>query len=368
MKQVHVDDLIGNEILAQPVVSDAEVILIQSGTVLKQEYIEKIKELNMDFVYIREAGDQWDERQRDEGSSNSQSVEKENHIYKIEETKKDTEKIVQKVFERHIYKHNQELKAVGEAANRILDTVLEEPEVVNSITEIRNISTDMYTHCINVCTLSTIMALRLRMSEKQVHNIAVGAMLHDIGLRYIQVSYINRDDDDMSEKEKLEYKKHTIYGYSSIQDEDWLSDTSKEIILLHHERMDGSGFPFSQKGDKIRTEVKLVSICDEFDSLISGIGNKKLKIYEAIEYMKVHAGDIFDSNIAAKLLESIAVYPVGMKVITSDGERGVVLRQNRDVTDRPVLRMTHYADGREYEKHVEKNLMKYLTVFIVDTE
>ena len=88
---------------------------------------------------------------------------------------------------------------------------------MNNITEIRNVSTDMYTHCINVCTLSTIMALRLKMSNKQIHNIAMGAILHDIGLRYINVPYVNVSENKMTNKDAVEYKKHTIFGYSSLQ-------------------------------------------------------------------------------------------------------------------------------------------------------
>lgn len=365
MKLVHVDELKGNEILALPVVSDSEVVLIESGTVLKSDYINKIQELKVNRIYIEDEVSEeviLGEEIQDQKELTSA------HLYKIEETKKDTERIVQKVLERHIYKHNQELRAIGEAADQILNTVLSEPEVISNITEIRNVSTDMYTHCINVCMLSTIMALRLKMSEKQVHNIAVGAILHDIGLRYIQVPYINRNEQDMNDREVLEYKKHTIYGYSSLQDETWISDVSKEIILLHHERVDGSGYPFCQKGDKLRSEIKLVAVCDAFDSLISGIGSRKLKIYEAIEYLKVHSGTIFDTNIVLKLLESVAVYPVGMNVITNEGEKGVVVRQNRDATDRPVLKMTFYKDGKPYLTLCEKNLMRYLTVFIVDTE
>ena len=67
----------------------------------------------------------------------------------------------------------------------------------------RNLSTDMYTHCINVCALSTIMALRLKMSERQVRNISIGAILHDIGLRYIKVPYMNTNETYMNTKDAL---------------------------------------------------------------------------------------------------------------------------------------------------------------------
>ena len=64
----------------------------------------------------------------------------------------------------------------------------------------------------------------------------------------------------------------------------------------------------------------------------------------------------------------MAAFPVGITVITDKGEKGVVVRQNREYTDRPVIRMTYHADGTPYEDNIEKNLMTELTMFIVDTE
>jgi HD-GYP domain-containing protein (c-di-GMP phosphodiesterase class II) len=365
MKKVSVDSLKGNEILALPVVSDNDIVLIHADVVLTSDLINRIHNIGLYEVYIK------DDLVNETKEENHVEIPKQGetvHVYKVEETIENSREVIKSVLEKHIYKHNEELKQIGREAERIIDSVLEEPEVITNITEIRNVSTDMYTHCLNVCSLSTIMALRLRMSEKQVRNVSLGAILHDIGLRYIKVPYINVTESDMSDKDAIEYKKHTIFGYSSLQDETWITDVAKEIILLHHERIDGSGYPFQQTGDKLRSEVKLVSICDEFDSLISGIGNRKLKIYEAIEYLKVHAGTAFDAAITEKLLDSVAAFPVGITVITDKGEKGVVIRQNREYTDRPVIKMTFHADGTPYEENIEKNLMTELTMFIVDTE
>lgn len=372
MKSVNVEDLKGNEILAIPIVSDSGAVLIHADVVLREEFIEKIKLLDLKKVYVRDgdAGNRTiaDILGKPESDKKKEPDRDSNRLYKVDETIENSSEVIKNVLEKHIYKHNEDLKKVGAEAERIIDSVLSEPEVINNITEIRNVSTDMYTHCINVCSLSTIMALRLKMSEKQVRNISMGAILHDIGLRYIKVPYINTNEEYMSSKDAMEYKKHTIFGYSSIQEEEWLSDVTKEIILLHHERINGTGYPFQHNGDKLRTEVKLVSICDDFDSLISGIGNRKMKIYEAIEYIRFNAGILYDTTIAAKLLESVAAFPVGIIVYTNEGERGIVVRQNRKFTDRPVIKMLNHADGTPYEEEVEKNLMKYLTVFIIDTE
>lgn len=399
MKKVKVKSLKGNEILALPIVTDGGTVLIHADVELKPELINRAIRLGIKSLYIKDypeevinkenynhivisSEDDYDDvynEGQDVSDSECADVKNEkkteynnkyieNHIYKVEETAINSRTIIKNVLEKHIYRHNSDLKIIGEQAEKIIESVIEEPEVITNITEMRNISTDMYTHCINVCALSTIMALRLKMSEKQVRNISIGAILHDIGLRYIKVPYMNTNETYMNVKDALEYKKHTIFGYSSLQDEGWIPDIAKEIILLHHERLDGKGYPFQHKGDKIKTEVKLVSLCDDFESLISGVGSPKLKIYEAIEYIKANQGIKYDATITDKLLESVAVYPVGINVITSEGEMGVVVRQNHKFTDRPVIRMLKHADGSQYKDDVEKDLMEYLTLFIVDTE
>lgn len=399
MKKVKVKSLKGNEILALPIVTDGGTVLIHADVELKPELINRAIHLGIKSLYIKDypeevinkenynhivisSEDDYDDvynEGQDVSDSECADVKNEkkteynnkyieNHIYKVEETAINSRTIIKNVLEKHIYRHNSDLKIIGEQAEKIIESVIEEPEVITNITEMRNISTDMYTHCINVCALSTIMALRLKMSEKQVRNISIGAILHDIGLRYIKVPYMNTNETYMNVKDALEYKKHTIFGYSSLQDEGWIPDIAKEIILLHHERIDGKGYPFQHKGDKIKTEVKLVSLCDDFESLISGVGSPKLKIYEAIEYIKANQGIKYDATITDKLLESVAVYPVGINVITSEGEMGVVVRQNHKFTDRPVIRMLKHADGSQYKDDVEKDLMEYLTLFIVDTE
>lgn len=399
MKKVKVKSLKGNEILALPIVTDGGTVLIHADVELKPELINRAIRLGIKSLYIKDypeevinkenynhivisSEDDYDDvynEGQDVSDSECADVKNEkkteynnkyieNHIYKVEETAINSRTIIKDVLEKHIYRHNSDLKVIGEQAEKIIESVIEEPEVITNITEMRNISTDMYTHCINVCALSTIMALRLKMSEKQVRNISIGAILHDIGLRYIKVPYMNTNETYMNVKDALEYKKHTIFGYSSLQDEGWIPDIAKKIILLHHERIDGKGYPFQHKGDKIKTEVKLVSLCDDFESLISGVGSTKLKIYEAIEYIKANQGIKYDATITDKLLESVAVYPVGINVITSEGEMGVVVRQNHKFTDRPVIKMLKHADGSPYNDDVEKDLMKYLTLFIVDTE
>ena len=205
-------------------------------------------------------------------------------------------------------------------------------------------------------------ALKLQLPQDVIHDIGVGCLLHDIGLRYLAIDYNNQDLSNLSEKDIAEFKKHPVYGFTALSNEKWISDISKKIILYHHERMDGSGYPLRAKSVPIHVEI--VNVCDVFDEMICGIGCKKVKVYEAIEYLKAFKNVKFSDTIVDTLLEFIAVYPVGTRVMTNEGEVCMVIRQNKGFSDRPVLRVVADKDGKETEEQVIKDLVKVHHIFI----
>ena len=122
----------------------------------------------------------------------------------------------------------------------------------------------------------------------------------------------------------------------------------------------------SVKRRKIDIGTRIVSICDRFDSMAYGNLTKKVKVYEAIDYV-VYAGSKFDFEIVNIFMESVAAYPIKELVITNKGETGIVLRQNSKCPTRPVIRIIKDRNGKKLIKWVEKDLTKHLTLFIEDT-
>jgi HD-GYP domain-containing protein (c-di-GMP phosphodiesterase class II) len=169
------------------------------------------------------------------------------------------------------------------------------------------------------------------------------------------------------EKEQKEIKKHTIYGYSAVEKVEWLSQTSKDIIINHHERLDGSGYPFHIKKDRIRIGSKIAAVCDDFDSKVYGNMTSKMKVHDAIDYIVSQAGILFDFHVVKAFIDSVAAYPTGSIVITNQEETGIVLRQNLQCPTRPVIRIIKNKNGNKPENWVEKDLTKELTLFITDT-
>ena len=188
----------------------------------------------------------------------------------------------------------------------------------------------------------------------------LSCLLHDLGLRYLQVPYENKNIEELTELESVEYKKHPVYGYSALRDENWISEVSKNMILYHHERLDGSGYPL--KTTDIPQECRIIQICDAFDEMICGIGCERTKVYEAIRYLRNNKGIKFDGKIVDIFLEFTAVYPAGTVVKTSEGEAGIVLYQNKQYPDRPVIRITKDRNGMAVD--VVKDLAEYNDLYI----
>ena len=98
--------------------------------------------------------------------------------------------------------------------------------------------------------------------------------------------------------------------------------------------------------------------------MICGIGCKRIKVHEAVEYLKIYKGIKFDAKVVDVFLNFTAVYPVGTHVLTSEGEIGVVVGQNRDFQDRPILLIIRDKDGSNIKREVIKDLVKVKNLFI----
>lgn len=346
MVKKSIKDIRDNEILAKPIMTWDYQIILPQGATLKRDYIKRLEELGIVDVFVKE----------NEAKTNEIVILKAD----IEESVKEK---VKDILERHTYQHNQELVELSKTADNIITTILEEDQVVEKIFDIKERSTDIYEHSISICSLAILTALKLGIEKDKIHDIGVGCLLHDIGLRYSTIDFAKKDEKTLNQVELMEYKKHPIHGYSSLQQEDWISGLSKAIILYHHERLDGSGFPLRVRAD-IPFECKIVAVCDAFDEMICGIATKQVKVHEAIEYLKMFKHSKFDGQVVDAFLGFTAVYPAGSQVITNEGELAVVISQNKDFHDRPVIRIIKDKDGNDVKGEVIKDLVKIHNIFI----
>ena len=341
-----IDDLVGNEVIGKPLMAWDYQIILPEGAVIRPDYIQKLKELGVMDVWVVDS---------DMTETNEIVILKDDIKCTVKQKVKD-------ILERHTYQNNDELAKLSATAEDIVSSILEEEQVVEKIFDIRQRSADLYEHSVSICSMAILTALKMELSKEKISEIGVGCLLHDIGLRYETIDFTNMDIEKLHTADTAEYKKHPVYGYNALRNEPWLSQTSLSIILFHHERLDGSGYPIKTRD--IPLECRIVNICDAFDEMICGIGCERTRVYEAIEYLKHFKNSKFDGKIVDIFLSFTAVYPTGTHVITNEGEVGVVIGQNREFQDRPIIRILRNKQGVELKEEVIKDLVKVHNIFI----
>ena len=346
MVRKKIKELRGYEILGKPLMTLDYQIILPEGAQLRPDYLEKMIEMGVTDVWVLE---------EDYTEENAVEALKDNVISTVNQKVKD-------ILERHTYHSNEELEELNIAVDNIMQYILEDENIREALLEIRQRSADLYEHSVNVCALSVLTGLKLKMDQKALYDIGIGSLLHDIGMRYSVIDMFGTNITEMDSKSRSEYKKHPIFGYEALKNEKWLSDISKGIILFHHETLDGEGYPI-KTGD-IPKECRVVSICDTFDEMYGGIGYPRTKLYEVIEFLKNYKNVKYDAKIVDTFLSLIAVYPTGTRVVTNEGEEAIVVRQNNGFQERPVLRITRNQKGEEVTGIVIKDLVKVHNIFI----
>ena len=165
---------------------------------------------------------------------------------------------------------------------------------------------DKYTsgHSRRVAEYSRMLAAALGKSEKEVQEIYLFALLHDIGKIGVPDWIINKQDK-LTEEEYAEIKKHPQIGYEILKSISILPNL-KNGVRWHHERIDGKGYPDGLSGDNIPEYAKIISVADAYDAMTSHRSYRDSLPQDVVySEIKNHIGSQFDEKIAEKMLEII---------------------------------------------------------------
>lgn len=210
-------------------------------------------------------------------------------------------------------------KAKGSTRNKVelyfsvLDELKEElnsseAELLNTIKMLLRIinAKDKYTsgHSERVGMYATAIAEELRLSIDELHTIKIGAYLHDIGKIEINRKLLTKNGR-LSEKEFEIIKMHSIWGAEIVKSVDVLA-TTVPLILYHHERFDGKGYPEGLKGDEIPLLARILAVADSFDAMTSNRPYRKgLTVKKAINELILCSGTQFDPEIVNVFLHTL---------------------------------------------------------------
>lgn len=345
---------------AEPIYTRDGHLLINEGTIVSYEILSKLKKHNINYYQTL---------------TDITSANKADDL--IEEEKLTTSvKVVKSVFEEVMANDDKGVKAsipedyvvlIKNVIDALMDTLYSSEDLLYTVTELIESDDYTYRHSVNVTILSILTAKAMHYTEDEIKEIALGALLHDIGKALVKNGLIQKTEK-LTKDEQIEIKKHPELGYELVKDMDILPRSVKNIIQLHHEKLDGSGYPSGISGLKIPKYVRLVTVCDMYDALTTNRKyRKRMPVYTALEILMKDAVYKIDADIYRKMTSTVCIFPEGQGVLLSDGRIGVISNYRHSSPTRPNVKVIDFSISDANVNVTEINLQKETTLFIVDT-
>jgi putative nucleotidyltransferase with HDIG domain len=202
---------------------------------------------------------------------------------------------------------------------------------------LRDYDDSTYIHCVNVGLICHVFARWLRMSAEEANLATMSGLLHDVGKLMIPDEIIKKPGK-LTSQEYRTVKKHCHAGYKILANLD-LDKTVKNAALMHHERCDGSGYPYGLTGDRIDTYGKMVAIADVYDAMTSArIYRGPLCPFIAISVFENEGLQKYDARFILTFLQNIVNTYLLHRVRLSNGIEGDIVFINRDHLSKPTVK------------------------------
>lgn len=285
-------------------------ILLRPNIELKLSYIQKIKDLKYQFIYIMEPGDE------------------EQNIIDKEFIKEDTlfhaRGLIKKYFSLLKQNKSIDITEIKNVIGDIVDQIIINPNIVYNMIDIRSHDNYTYAHSVNVCVIAVMVGVALNLNRRQLETLGIGAIMHDIGKLQIDNRILNKPDKLEPEESEL-VRRHARDGYELLRKKASISFLTSHIVLQHHEREDGSGYPRGLTGKRIHRFSKIVAVADTYDAMTSNRAyHKEITSVKALEEIKKEASRKFDPAVVEAFLQVVAPFPIGSTLILSNGEKAIV--------------------------------------------
>jgi putative nucleotidyltransferase with HDIG domain len=197
-----------------------------------------------------------------------------------------------------------------------------------------------YLHSVAVSALMMNFARTLDRPDDEVSALGMAGLLHDVGKIAMPPAILNKPNK-LTDEEFAVMRRHSEDGARILKGGTGVPDAAFDVCLHHHERMDGTGYPFGFTGDRLSLAARMGAICDVYDALTSHRAYKDAwSPQKALAEMQAWTGH-FDPVLLRAFMRSLGIFPKGSLVRLRDSLLGVVIVDNEEQPTRPTVRCFH---------------------------
>ncbi|MGQ9861543.1 MAG: HD-GYP domain-containing protein [Thiobacillaceae bacterium] len=241
-------------------------------------------------------------------------------------------------------------ESVGQAkalVSDMVDSLLTEKEVVIHLMSSKAGDENAYYHALNVTVLALLLAKEAGLSAEEMRDLGLGCLLHDIGKERVP-SQILLKRTPWTAAEYHFYQQHVIYAVEAVQRLPNVTPGAMEVIALHHEMLDGSGFPARLTSERIGKLARIAAIVNAYDNHCNRVNPAdSLTPAEALAHMFKHQREQFDPFLLKLFIRCMGVYPPGSIVQLNNDAIGLVVSVNPDRLLQPTILLYDAAIPRE---------------------
>ncbi|QLE87493.1 HD-GYP domain-containing protein [Shewanella sp. Scap07] len=339
------------------------VAVANAGQIRSQESIDKLSKSGIQYVWV-------DAERSDEscGLKKASSlpakpivkktVNREQSQIKAKKLLIEAKGLVKKVLSETFEGKAVEVEPFEALADNMIASVLDDSDALKCVSALRTKDAYLLEHSINVAFLLITFGKYLKLEKNILRQMAIGGILHDIGKIKVDDEILNKPAR-LTPEEFEHMKLHQVYAAEIMAETTGLSQISKDVCLMHHEKLDGKGYPHGLKGDEIPLHGRMSCIVDIFDALTATRCYKEaMSPAAAFKVLLSLTPFHLDEKLVYEFIRCVGVYPVGSLVELSDGRVGIVWdAKNRDALH-PILKCFYSNKHKRYVDVAMVDLLK----------
>ncbi|MGZ4957951.1 MAG: HD-GYP domain-containing protein [Methylomonas sp.] len=263
-----------------------------------------------------------------------------------------TSRLVKSFMEEVQFGRPINVVAAKKAVAACVDSILNSPDALMLMTQLKK--RDEYTaqHSMNVCIYAIALGRQINLPVEELNNIGICGMLHDMGKLLVPTEILNKHGR-LDPEEMPIMQSHTVKGWNLLLKTSGIYAGAVDVAHMHHERLDGSGYPRKLTAEQITPYARIVTIVDMYDAVSSDrVYQKGRPHLEAIKILTEAAGTQLDPGLTMKFIECLGIYPAGSLVEMAGGEVALVLEVNPKAKLKPRVLIVQEKPNKPCAEHI----------------